>query len=657
MNSIQTKLTAAFLTLFLVSLSALGGLNYWKAKNLLSESVTQSISVMADTSSDNIGSWLEARRMELTMMSCAPIVSTGNPEAMVHYLADAVKANKVYEAIGFAMPTGLFYNSAGSTGNLADREAFQRTIKGETVITNPIVSKSTGHLITAVEIPVKVDGKIIGVLYGTINLDDLAKQISALKVGQTGYAFVIQGDGTPIIHPDKEVVFKQNALKSDEGDLKQKELISRMVKKEKGVVLSGSRENEKFTAFSPVPGVDWSLGLTVPVSEVTNSVSTLKTIALYTIVIVLLIAMAFITWFARRISKPIQKLETAANRIAAGDLSKIKVDIKANDEIGRLGHSFEQMAQNLQGLIQQVRGATEQVSASSEQLTASSGQAAQAANQVAETITNVATGAENQLKAVDETTNIVEQLSAGVQEIAANASNVAATAQQTSAAAQEGGKAVQQVTDQMASIEKSVEDSAKMVDKLGVRSQEIGKIVDTISGITGQTTLLALNAAIEAARAGEQGRGFAVVAEEVRKLAEQSQEAAKQIAEMIHEIQSDTEKAVNAMNEGTSQVKMGTAVVNDTGRTFDEIMNLVSHVSDQVNDISAAIEQMAASSQNIVTAVRDIDKISKQSSAHTQTVSAATEEQLASMEEIASSSQLLARLAENLKKAVNKFKI
>ena len=200
----------------------------------------------------------------------------------------------------------------------------------------------------------------------------------------------------------------------------------------------------------------------------------------------------------------------------------------------------------------------------------------------------------------------------------------------------------------MAQIEKTVDDSAQLVGKLGERSSEIGKIVDTISGIAGQTNLLALNAAVEAARAGEQGRGFAVVAEEVRKLAEQSQDAAKQIAGLINEIQVDTGKAVNAMKEGTREVKAGSEAVQDTGRTFDDIVNLVGQVSEQVNDISAAIEQMAASSQNIVTSVKHIDKISKEASAHTQTVSAATEEQLASMEEIASSSQALANLAQNL---------
>lgn len=209
----------------------------------------------------------------------------------------------------------------------------------------------------------------------------------------------------------------------------------------------------------------------------------------------------------------------------------------------------------------------------------------------------------------------------------------------------------------MAQLENTVNTSAEVVEKLGERSKEIGQIVDTISGIAGQTNLLALNAAIEAARAGEQGRGFAVVAEEVRKLAEQSQEAAGRIAQLIGDIQGDTDKAVVAMSEGTREVKMGADVVNAAGDMFREIVELVSQVSAQVREISAAIQQMASGSQQIVGVVQKIDRLSKSSSVESQSVSAATEEQLASMEEIAAASQTLSKLAQDLQVEVTKFRV
>lgn len=205
-------------------------------------------------------------------------------------------------------------------------------------------------------------------------------------------------------------------------------------------------------------------------------------------------------------------------------------------------------------MIVKVQEASEIVSASSEELTASTEQLSQAADQVVTAITDVTNGTSQQMQSVDDTMTIVEQMSAGLQQIAANTGSVSAAAEKTSNTALEGGEAVQKVASQMA-IETSVTHSAQVVAKLGERSKEIGQIVDTIAGIAGQTNLLALNAAIEAARAGEQGRGFAVVAEEVRKLAEQSRDAAKEIAALIGDIQQDTTKAVLAMEEGTNEVK------------------------------------------------------------------------------------------------------
>ena len=209
----------------------------------------------------------------------------------------------------------------------------------------------------------------------------------------------------------------------------------------------------------------------------------------------------------------------------------------------------------------------------------------------------------------------------------------------------------------MAHIEDSVTNSAQVVTKLGERSKEIGQIVDTISGIAAQTNLLALNAAIEAARAGEQGRGFAVVADEVRKLAEQSQDAAKQISELISEIQGETDKAVRAMAEGTEEVKIGATVVNTAGATFEEIAQVVTDVAEQVREISAVMQELAGSSQQIVLSVREINKLCQDSSGEAQSVSAATEEQTASMEEIASASQSLSRLAQDLQTEISKFRI
>ncbi len=359
----------------------------------------------------------------------------------------------------------------------------------------------------------------------------------------------------------------------------------------------------------------------------------------------------------KTIANPLHMMVNVCKEMANGDFRDKPRRVLRKDEIGEVADALANMRDSLRGLMKHVNVSVEQLAASSEELTASADQSAEAATQVAISITDVAKGAEEQLQAANHTSSAVEQISASIQQISANANEVAGQAMQAEEQATKGNQSVGKAVAQMKSIEETVVSSAQVVKKLGERSKEIGQIVDTISGIAGQTNLLALNAAIEAARAGEQGRGFAVVAEEVRKLAEQSQDAAKQIASLIGEIQGETEKAVAAMDDGTREVKIGAEVVNESGLAFQDIATRVNHVTGQVKEISQAIDHMAEGSQKIFASVQRIDQLSKNASSESQSVSAATEEQSASMEEIASASQSLAKLAMDLRSEVGKFNI
>ena len=384
-----------------------------------------------------------------------------------------------------------------------------------------------------------------------------------------------------------------------------------------------------------------------------------KTIFLGILLTALTIMLAFSRLIIKAITVPLGEIVAHLTYFADKDFSNdvSQEFLVRKDEFGKIAFASNKVTESMRMLIHQMEESAEQLSAASEELTASVQQSAQVTTQVATAISEVAAGSGKQLSAIDDTSAVVEQMSAGIQQVAANTNNVAGTSDKTAVAAQEGNQAIETAVKQMNTIEQTVSKSAMVVEKLGERSKEIGQIVDTISGIAGQTNLLALNAAIEAARAGEQGKGFAVVAEEVRKLAEQSQEAAKQIADLIGGIQAETETAVSAMQDGTKEVRKGSEVVNTAGKDFAAIATLVKEVSKEVQDISAAIQQMASGSQQIVDSVKSIDNISKNTAEHAQTVSAAAEEQSASMEQIAASSQSLAKMAETLQSAISHFKI
>ncbi len=371
----------------------------------------------------------------------------------------------------------------------------------------------------------------------------------------------------------------------------------------------------------------------------------------------ILLAAVMAQIISKKIATPISLVADGVQQVANGNLAGPNLPVTTEDEIGQLTASFNAMKHSLRNLIQETAESSEQLIAASEELFATSEQAAQASAQVATSTTAVAQGADNQVHSVQKTASVVEEMSNQIEQIALKVSTMSDTSEKTARSAHSGGEVLKVAIGQMNSIEQTVSGSAAVVAKLGTRSQEIGQIVDTIAGIAGQTNLLALNAAIEAARAGEQGRGFAVVAEEVRKLAEQSQEAAKQIADLIQEIQSDTGKAVNAMDLGTKEVKTGAEVVAGTGKAFQEISDMVKEVSSHVHELSHTVQHLAEGGLTISNAMASVEEISRNASMETQTVSAATEQQAASMHEIAAASRSLSQLAERLQASVIQFRL
>ncbi|MBP8629937.1 MAG: methyl-accepting chemotaxis protein, partial [Negativicutes bacterium] len=378
---------------------------------------------------------------------------------------------------------------------------------------------------------------------------------------------------------------------------------------------------------------------------------------------IIIIAVIIGSWLAmfisNRIVKRLNDVIIFLERLAKGDFS-INVSAQSladKSEFGDVSRAVDVMNKNIKALIKKIADMAEQLAASSEELTASSEQSAQASNQVAISITEVAQGAENQLSLAHKANTVVDHISNAIRQVAGNTEVVSNSAGETAGTAKNGEASIKDAVTQMKTIEVKTNATATVIGELEDKSKQIGHIVEVISAIAGQTNLLALNAAIEAARAGEAGRGFAVVAEEVRKLAEQSQDAAKQITTLISEVQSKTDSAVTFMHDSKKEVDTGAGVVAEAGRNFNEIYQKVSQVAEQVHEISAAIEEITSGTNEVVNSVKEIDVESQKTAEQTQNISASTQEQSASIEEIASASQHLAKLATDLQHEIGKFKI
>jgi methyl-accepting chemotaxis protein len=324
-----------------------------------------------------------------------------------------------------------------------------------------------------------------------------------------------------------------------------------------------------------------------------------------------LVAIAGGTIVTRFFTRLINKVAEDAEIIANGDLT-LEVVYQGKDEFGKLCDSLRKMVSSLRTTIAEVTEASAAVASASTQISSSTEE--------------MAAGAQEQTSQASEVASAVEEMTKTIIENSKNASNTSDTAKESKQAAEQGGKVVEDTIAGMKTIASVVKMSADTVKELGKSSDQIGEIIGVIDDIADQTNLLALNAAIEAARAGEQGRGFAVVADEVRKLAERTTKATKEIAGMIKKIQGETVGAVNAMEQGTQKVDEGMQLADKAGASLQEIVDISQRVTDMVNQIAAASEEQSSASEQISKNVEAISAVTNQTATGTQQIAHAAED-------------------------------
>jgi methyl-accepting chemotaxis protein len=328
-----------------------------------------------------------------------------------------------------------------------------------------------------------------------------------------------------------------------------------------------------------------------------------------------------------KIQESIQKLLEEISGVADGDLTK-EAEVTA-DVTGAIADSFNNMIEQLRKIISNVQDATLQVSSS--------------ANEIHTTAEHLAQGSEAQSMQIVNTSAAVDEMAVSIQQVSDNAAQSAKVAEQALASAKQGADAVQNTIQGMTRIRDQVQETAKRIKRLGESSQQIGEIVQLIDDIADRTSILALNASIQAAMAGEAGRGFAVVAEEVERLAERSTNATKKIANLVKTIQSETNEAVTAMEEGTREVVEGSKLANQAGQALGEIDKVSGRMAELIQSISLAAKQQARASEGVAKAMNEISEVTQQTAAGTK--------------QAAVSVNNLASLADELRGSVSTFRL
>jgi methyl-accepting chemotaxis protein len=427
--------------------------------------------------------------------------------------------------------------------------------------------------------------------------------------------------------------------------------------------------------------------------------------------IAILIAACLAFFIPRTISNGINKINHALKKMATGDLTEM-LNNNSSDEIGSMTASYNEMQGYLSKLITQLKVSANQLSAASNQLAVAANQSSQSTEQVSTSSQQMAKGAQEQSTNAQNTSVSIEQLSSAIiqlargskeqfadvkkvvegitevsetmSKVASNANLAALAAKQAADSAQTGTEKAGQTLSGMDKIKLSSGEVARKIQELGTHSAEIGKIVAVIDDIAAQTNLLALNAAIEAARAGDQGRGFAVVSDEVRKLAERTAAATKEIADLIGSVQKGVSETIKLTSGSTAAVSEGYEMAILAGKSLEQILKAASEVNTQIEEISnkaqqvntdtnelvkvidrvgriteqnaSATEQMTVNASQVSKAVETVAGIAEENSAATEEVSASAEEMSAQVQEIVASAQILKDMAVTFEQSVTMFK-
>ncbi|KEK10549.1 chemotaxis protein [Lysinibacillus sphaericus] len=482
-----------------------------------------------------------------------------------------------------------------------------------------------------------------------------------IKLGESGYIFVVDQKGNSIAHPNIE----GNNVWDEQDD--------NGVKYMQEIIAKGN-EGGGFASYSwPLPNSDqleekgvyaetdpywgWVIGASTYLADFNKPAESILKLTLVVIGVAIIIGIFVIWQYASSMAKPINRVVQAMERFAEGDLTQESMSIRSKDEIGKLANAMNQMQAKLKDMIHNIAQASDLINTSSKELSQSANEVNMGAEQVAITMNELASGAEGQAHHSNELTSLMERFTTDLRETNQHGEHIHQSSVEVLGLTNEGSQLMTSSNSQMSKIDGIVQNAVEKVKNLDAQAQEISKLVVVIKDIADQTNLLALNAAIEAARAGEHGKGFAVVADEVRKLAEQVAFSVNDITSIVTNIQQDFDVVTSSLEDGYQEVKEGTNQIKATSETFTTISHSINDVVESVQLISSNLSKVTEDGQKMNSAIQEIAAVAEESAAGVEQTTATTEQTSSSMEVMAGKSAQLSTLALELKTLIAQFKL
>lgn len=649
-HTIQKQLMLLMLAILIVPSTAIGFFSYQKAKNEVSDKLmdsAKSYSLLLNQTIDQVIQ-LQMRNAEvLAAQISSQSIDVNSPQTR-KLIDQFIAKHPELELVTIGNDNGAWMKAPDPGKQEYDprsRDWYTAAMKnnGKVFVSDPLVAATTKHYIVMISQTLP-DGK--GAIALSMDLAKLSELREQVKLGTHGYVFIMDRNKKILTHPSykpgEEAVgpFFDEILKQQENSI---------VYKYKG--------ESKSAYFTTNEITGWKIASTLVQSDFSEASAPILGNMLIVILVSVVVVGFTAYWFINSLTRSIKVLNAAANRISEGDLTE-QITVRRKDELGQLAASFNTMSDSLRSVVENISQSSEQLAASSEEMTASTNETAKSVEHVTEQIVETSKQINDQAQMTAETSRAMEEMSAGIQKIAEASNSIVDSSEQSKEDVRVGSETIQEVKSQMATIRDSVQQSTALIKELVHLSDQISAMNTAISDIAGQTNLLSLNAGIEAARAGEHGRGFAVVAAEVRKLSDQSKETADRIHGLIKEITKIVGHATLMMGTKIpAEVEKGITVSLKAEDAFRHIEESTRHITEQILDISSITEQMSAGAEEVAASVHEISYIANESASGFQSVSAASEEQLASMEEITSSAATLAKMAEQMRETVEKFKL
>ncbi|WP_136514181.1 methyl-accepting chemotaxis protein [Geomonas edaphica] len=631
--NLRSKVNVTVVIMFAVALIALIVAATSSTRKIMGGMISSSQVALANDNAASVNAWLLSKEAIIAAGAKDLTKEQGQSRDQIMKLVQLLAGAGGFSTVYPGYENGTFVSSDGwvpDAGWDHRKRPWYEKAKSEMKVsqTEPYVDAQTGKTIISFIAPITAGGAFTGVLSSDIMLDDVVKQVLDVKVGKSGYAFVIDKTGKILIHPKKELVLKKKfqELATGLGDLSAK-----LAAAPSGTLEYTADGEEKIATYAKIPAADWYLCVTTVKSEVYAPVNKQVTALVVLGAIFLGGGITLIFFVLRRLLSPLGILCHRVSDLAEGegDLTK-RVDVgNRNDEIGLLADKLNTFVEHMGGIIGQIADASRALASESNALTSTSMSISVGAESVAGQTATVATAS--------------EEMAATAADIANNCHHAADSAQRAADTTQDGFKVVKSTVNGIRERGELTRDNAQAISSLGERSEQIGAIVATIEDIADQTNLLALNAAIEAARAGEQGRGFAVVADEVRALAERTTRATKEIGTMIRAIQQETKSAIASMEEGVRGTDQGIQEAAQLEGALASILEQVNEVTTQVNQIATAAEEQGATTGEITNNI--------------QQVTAVVQETASGAQDSAQSASRLSELSAELQMIVGKFKL